>query len=461
MYILTVSEFECSIYSTAGGSEESPHQRSEEVVTYRAKSSLPRGVANGGRRYGRSNSTVTDGNNQESGTTLATPTRSPLPGGWGDRSSGLGNVALSSTLPARVRQRSQSVGGATWTPPTPRRLAGGGGGRSGKEGSGESAGGGSTTSSSQQSPTAQMKSMGMGPRVPLATSLGDSPHRRSGGRGSPIHLVSEDHSPRTSPLAPRTIGAGMTHPRNPSPIHLQSTLVEEEEEEEEEEGDPRSPARQQQQKQQVETTVKSRVPIETESSAFQVDASELEVVLEATTPRRRSIVAVPQSPVRHSSSSASGSPLGSPVKNRKLPVTPGSTSESDSAKDSSPVSTPSPQKPTGTLSPATTQQQRAHSTSPIVVKNRSSGVGEPCLSGRSSSTMALSGGGVAQEEVVEGEDRVDGAATLPRGSTAGSRHTVSYREKPTTQGQLQVNSDISTYSAYSAYSRVHKSTYTQ
>ena len=399
-------------------------------MTFRAKSSLARGVANGGRRPVRSNSTVAVGN-QESYTST-TPTRSPVLA-WGgrgsdvpDRSSGLGNIALSSTLPANVRRRSQSVSGATRTPPTPQRV-----GRSPKEGGRDSnnVSPSSSSSSSQQSSLEMMKLMGLGPRVPLATSLGDSPHKRSGGRGSPVHLVSEDHSPRSSPLAPRTSGGGI-HPRNPSPIHLQSTLVEEEEEEEEVEGGPRSPTRQ-----QMETMVKSRVPIETENSAFQVDASELEVVLEATTPRRRSIiVALPPSPVRKSPSSAPGSPMDSPAQKRKLPATPGSTPESDSVKDLSTPVTPSPQRPPNNLTPAT-QQTRAHSTSPIVTNRGRGGGGEggePCLSGRSSSAAALSVGGGE----VEGGEMVDGAATLPRGgSTSGSRHTVSYNEKSTTQGQ--------------------------
>ena len=396
-------------------------------MTFRAKSSLVRGMANGGRRPVRSNSTVTDSNLES--LNLTTPTRSPVPA-WGgrglgdqvcDRSSGLGNVALSSTLPASIRQRSQSVDGASGTPPTPRRGA-----RSTKGGSGDSNIGSSSSSSSQ---LAKMKSMGLGPRVPLATSLGDSPHKRPGGRASPVHLVSEDHSPRSSPLAPRTSSSGgnpaIIHPRNPSPVHLQSTLVEEEEEEEEE--GLKSPTRQQERRQHVEITVKSRVPIETESSAFQVDASELEVVLEATTPRRRSIVALPQSPVRQSPSSVPGSPMDSPVGKRKLPITPGSTPESNGARNSLLPATHSLQKLPNSLTPATLQT-RAHSTSPIAVTNRGGGGGgEEVLSGRSSSAMVLSAG-----EGGERGDVVDGAATLPRGSTTGSRHTVS--EKLPTQG---------------------------
>ena len=394
-------------------SEERPGEEGEgEVVTYRAKSSLTRGVANGVRRIGRSNSTVADGNRGTSDdSSVATPTRSPQvrSGERHGRSSGLGNVALS-TLPASIRHRSQSVGGASaGTPPTPRRA-----GQQKRE-------------ESERQSMMKIKAMGLGPRVPLAISLTDSPRRGSGGRTSPAHLFSEDHSPRSSPLAPRTNSA--PYPRNPSPIHLQSPLVEEEEEEEE---GVASPTRVHSRHTVVEHMVKSRVPIETESAAFKVDASELEVVLEAATPRRRSIVALPQQ-----SASLPGSPMGSPARQRKLPMTPGSTPESTTTEStvsptSSSSSSQSPRKlprVPDNLAPQHGNSARAHSTSPVVTNRGSGGEGErggPCLSGRSASVMALSG----ERESVDGG--VAGRAKI--------RHSVSFKEKPThcqpTKGQF-------------------------
>ena len=397
-------------------SEEKEKERGDKEVIFRATSSMARGVANGGRRVGRSNSTITDSSN------LATPTRSPRALRSSERlshqsrSSGMGNIALSSTLPTSVRQRSQSVGGATVTPPLRK-----------------------TGSSTDRVSVAKMKAMGQGPRVPLATSLGDSPHQGSRGQSSPVHLVSEDHSPRSSPLAPRTAGysATSTPLRNPSPINLHSTLVEEEEEDE-----VRSPtARDQGEREKsavvVEQMVKSRVPIETESAAFQVDASELEVVLEAT-PKRHSIVALPSQRKNSSGSSSSqpASPLGSPARQRKLPITPGSTPEGGADMKTLPSSSASssrklPQLPTG-LAPA--NSSRAHSTSPIVAKGESgrleSDGGAPSQIGRSASALGLT-------EVVEKEGE-----TQPDGSDAGGcsgasgriRHTVRVKEKSTPQG---------------------------
>lgn len=337
-----------------------------KVDTYRARSSLPRGISNGGRRVARPGSTIVDGNNRGS----LTPDMSPLPLGSSDghrnRSSGLGNVVTVS--PSPNKKRSQSVSGTTGTPPTGSEVKSGGGG------------------DGAQQNVAAIKSMGLGPRVPLATSLGDSPHRGSSGGGA-AHLVSEDHSPRSSPLAPRTTGGGHHHhhhSKNHSPIHLQSTLVEEEEEEEE--GGENGSTATNSGDLGVETAVQSRVPIETESAAFKVDASELEIVLEAT-PRRRSIVADPPSPVRRASSSSSshpGSPVDSPTHNSKSAGTPSQESPNEQ-----PVVL-------DTLTPVVSRTDtRAHSTSPIVTKGR----GDSCLSGRSASTTALSGGGDGQDGI--------------------------------------------------------------
>ena len=424
---------------------QSPEKgRRDEVVTYRAKSSggLARGAgARRGSGVGRLGSMDAESHNHQPSTTEAdqnssleslggsnqsTPTHSHLLGSTKGlrssdrtadrkRSSGLGNITHSSTLPASMRPRSQSMSGAS--------------------GSRYSRGGTKSTLPTEKDTrqlSSHMKSMGLGPRVPLATSLSDSPRKGSTATSRTAHFASSDFSPE--PSASLTMHG--VSDRTASPIQLEPTLVEEEEEGEGEEGGEgsargrtvpdRSPQRRQ------EKVVNSRVPIETESSAFKVDARELQVVLEATPRQSKSIVAKPQVKQTRSVSLPS-SPSSSPARRRKLPSVPGadSTSDGNASKESLPMNQESrkPVEVQQTLTPASQRGDgRTQSTSPIAT-NRGSQGGDPYLTERSVSTMALTGGSGGVEEQM----------TSPRTSNATSlKHTVSLKEKPT-QGIISVS----------------------
>ena len=351
----------------------------KEVVTYRAKSSLARGDRSARHaRVQRANSVIVDNREDSSESLSTTPTHSPLLGstralGNSDRSrsSGLGNVANSSTLPASIRRsRAQSMSGASTTT----------GSRSGRTKPATS-GDKKESSGSQQQSLSHIKSMGLGPRVPLAKSLSDSPRRGSAGAS---RIAAGLASPKTSPAH------GLA--RNPSPIQLESTLMEEDEDGEEG-GSGSSRGGGSLARQSVGQTVKSRVPIETESAAFQVDVSELEIVLEAR-PRRQSIV-------------VASAPATKPQQSVSLPC--------------SPSRSPARQKTAPELT------GHAQSTSPVATGVRDER-GTPCLSERSSSAMGLVGGrgGGGEREGGAGEE-IDGFSTVPRRSSA--KHSVSFKEQ--------------------------------
>lgn len=392
-------------------------QKKSEVVTFRAKSSsLTRGNARRGIARSQSISSESrhhqkpidvDQESSEScgGSNLSTPNHSPMLGSIRtlrnsdrttdrSRSSGLGNITHSSTLPASIRRRAQSMSEAT--PQSSRD--------------------GKTTDSCPRQKSSHQKSVGLGPRVPLATSKTDSPALPRGTCGTrTAHLVSGDLTPK-SPATQRG-----SHPaRNPSPIQLESTLLEEDEEGQ----DPGSPV-----KRHVDQTVKSRVPMETESAAFKVDTRELQVTLEATPGLSvgRSIVAVPPQPVSLGSSSLPNSPSGSPSRQRRLPTVPGSNSNSPTGAVTAPSGTTLTHNPRKlpelpqSLTPFAQQSvNRAQSTSPIVNRNqRESGRN---LGGRSMSTLALAGGVVSERDGGSSP-----SMTLPR----RIKHTVSFKEKST------------------------------
>ena len=374
-----------------------------------------------------------------SGSSPSTPTRSPLLGTTrglrsSDRSndrnkrSGMGNIAHSATLPIHLRHRSQSVS-------EPRT-------RTGRTGEGNAVSGRKRGDSVSKQLSLPSKSPSpLGPRVPLGTSLTDSPVLRSsrdsagsrssrdssGSRGAHMVVGGGELSPKTS--TPRA-----HPPRNPSPIQLDATLMEEDEEEAEagaEAGEGKSGKENKVSgstaKREASQVVKSRVPIETESAAFQVDARELQITLEACPGLsvKRNIV-VSRQPVKQNSSSAPSSPNIS--LSRKVPPNRPSTEEAGnkSLPDDNTAAQPSsgrklPELPQS-LSPfsrGNSSNSRAHSTSPIVGSHgRDSTDG---LSDHSASTLALSGGlGNGRE----GGSGLVSSMSLPR----RNRHRVSFKE---------------------------------
>lgn len=421
-------------------------KRSEEVVTYRAKSTggLVRGVgarrASGVGRLGSidadSRTTThhqplaTDTDRDSSleslgGSNQTTPTHSPLLGSTKvlrssdrtadrSRSSGLGNITHSSTLPASMRPRSQSMSGASLSRH----------GRGGTKSTLPTDRDRRAAESDARHVSSHMKSMGLGPRVPLATSLSDSPRRRSPVTGHTGHFVGSD----VSPEHPTSLSVHGVGGRTASPIQLESTLVEEEEVDGVEGGESEgggtvlegSPRRQQQ-------VVKSRVPIETQSSAFKVDARELQVVLEAAPQPSKSIVATPPAAKQTHSISLPSSPSSSPGRRRKLPIPPGADLPSSSSipKESLPMNEDSRKLVQQTLAPGLQRGDgRAQSTSPIAA-TRVSQREDPCLIERSVSTMALTGG----------SGRVEGQMTSPRSSnTTTLKHTISSLKEKSAQG---------------------------
>ena len=369
-----------------------------------------------------------------SGSSPSTPTHSPLLGTTSNnrnKRSGMGNIAHSATLPIHLRHRSQSVS-------EPRTRTG----RSGRTGEGSAVSGRRRGDSVSKQLSLPSKSPSpLGPRVPLGTSLSDSPVLRSsrdsagsrssrdssGSRGAQVVVGGGELSPKTS--TPRA-----HPPRNPSPIQLDATLMEEDEEEVEEEteaGEGKSGKENKVSgstaKREASQVVKSRVPIETESAAFQVDARELQITLEACPGLnvRRNIV-VSRQPVKQNSSSAPSSPNIS--LSRKVPPNRPSTEEagSKSLPDDNTAAQPSsgrklPELPQS-LSPfsgGNSSNSRAHSTSPIVgSQGRDSTDG---LSDRSASTLALSGGLGSSRE---GGSGLVSSMSLPR----RNRHRVSFKE---------------------------------
>lgn len=299
------------------------------------------------------------------------------------RSSGLGNVTHSSALPASVRRRAQSVSEATPRSRNTRKAV-------------------SNLGKKMDHP----KSLGKGPRVPLATSKTDSPVHKSSGTHSP-HLVSGELTAK-SPATPRNGGQPA---RNPSPIQLESTLVEEDEDGGDTGGrkGQESPV-----KRQADQTVTSRVPIETESAAFQVDARELQVTLEAI-PRLSVGESIVAAPLQSDSTSLPTSPSGSPSRKSKLPLT-GPESTPPTSTQTSATLTHSPNR-----LPEPHTGGRAKSTSPIVGLNHGENESPLCNS-RSMSTMALAGGTGGERESGQRS-----SMTLPR----KSKHTVIFKEKST------------------------------
>ena len=390
----------------------------KEDVTYRAKSSLARGdPANRGgrRRVQRANTIILDsrGDSSDALSNQSTPTHSPLLGSThalrssdrtgdrtGDRSrtSGLGNITHSSTLPASIRRRSQSMSGPSTT------------GSKSSRNTGKSR----DLNNPQQQSLSHMKSIGLGPRVPLATTLSDASRRGSG------VMRPRSASPKSSPVRCGGI-VGVNPARNSSPIQLDSTLVEEDEELEEGVETVSGKTGDSSVRQQVGNTVQSRVPIETESAAFKVDASELEIILEAK-PRRQSIVVSSPPPTTKQQRSVSlpSSPSGSPARQRRSLIVPAPELESTDGAGTATASSPStpaqrklPELPHN-LAPF---YSRTQSTSPIAATKRE----DPCLSGRSSSSMALAEGGGGREVVG------DGFLTLPRRHSA--KNTVVFKEQ--------------------------------
>ena len=384
--------------------ESKEKQKESDVVTFRAKSnSLVRSSrAHSMYLEGRHRRHRVGGDRESSEScgesNPSTPTDSPLGSIRAlrnsdrstdrSRSSGLGNITHSSTLPASVRRRAQSMSEATprssKAPPAGRKA---------------------DPNTRQKSD--HQKSIGKGPRVPLATAQTDSPVHRSSVTNS-AHLVSGELTAEST-ITSRSDGG---HPgRNPSPMQLDSTLVEEDEEVGETGGS--SKAQESIVKQQADQTVKSRVPIEIESAAFQVDTRELHVTLEGI-PRLdvgRSTTAAPLQP---GSTSLPNSPSGSPSRRSKLPP-----SEPEFTPPLSVTSTHSSATPTPTSTKPETEG-RAKSTSPVV--GLPQGEDESPLSGRSMSTMALAG--------LTGSEREGGqrsSMTLPR----RNKHTVAFKEKST------------------------------
>lgn len=304
------------------------------------------------------------------------------------RSSGLGNITHSSTLPASVRRRAQSMSDAT-----PRSSKAPPAGRNARK---------ADPNTRQKSD--HQKSIGKGPRVPLATAQTDSPVHR-GLVTCSAHLVSGELTAE-SPVTLKSDGGHLG--RNPSPIQLDSTLVEEDEEAGETGGS--SKAQESLVKQQADQTVKSRVPIETESAAFQVDTRELQVTLEGI-PRLSVGRSTTAAPLQPGSTSLPNSPSGSPSRRSKLPPP-----EPESTPPLSVTSIHSSATPTPTSTKPETEG-RAKSTSPIV--GLPHGESESPLSSRSMSTMALAGS--------EREDGQRSSMTLPR----RNKHTVAFKEKST------------------------------
>ena len=382
-----------------------------DIVTYRAKSSLVRG-ARRGSGVGRSSWMTAENRHGDavnvdhdsssgSDSNQSTPTHSPLLGSTAalrssdrttdrSRTSGMGNISRSSTLPASIRQRSQSMSGTITT-------------HRGRGGTKPTLPGARVDSDTQQD-MSRMKLMGLGPRVPLATSRTDSP-RRGSLTNHTAHLVSGEVMSKTS------VTARVPPVRNPSPVQVEPALIEEDEDGGRE-GEGRgsmtpegSPVRC-----RVGHVVKSRVPIETESAAFRVDARELQGVILEANPRQsvsKSIVATAWTKQQRSVS-LPGSPSRSPVRQK--------TNERLTVAQISPRKHPNLPE-TLTTSHLQRSNVRAQSASPIVARQG----GDPCLSERSV-LMALAESGAADAQA--------------RSNGTGIKHTVSFKEKPT-QGELQ------------------------
>ena len=405
MYVYSVG---IGIVQTGKKHKSHGEEKQSEVETYRAKSSSLTRSANSRKGTGRSKSINLEGQSPvdtdrefKSRSTQSTPTHSPLVGSGKalqssdrSRSSGLGNITHSSTLPANIRPRSQSTSGGTTS-----KSATHGGALNRK------------TDSNHQQKSAHNKSVGLGPRVPLGTSRTDS--LSSSQRGSVAshtpHIVSTDVTTRSSNSTPR---GGSHTMRNPSPIQLDSTLVEEDEEGQEEEGEggrgrKRSSVKQ---KKLTEQTVTSRVPIDTESAAFQVDTRELQVTLEANpclSVGRSTAASQPVQLVKQGSTSLPSSPSQSPAKHRRLSTVPGSNPPTGNLQRSATPPTHNLRKSSEPQLLATFPEKsdsRAHSTSPGV-DDTDQGRGNPCLSERSVSM------------------------TLPRNYSSSIKHTVSSKEK--------------------------------
>lgn len=388
--------------------ETKEKQKESEVVTFRAKSnSLVRSTRAHSMYLDSRHRRHRAGGDRESSESCgesnpSTPTDSQLGSTRAlrnsdrstdrSRSSGLGNITHSATLPASVRRRAQSMSEAT-----PRSSKAPPAGRNARK-----------TDPNTRQKSDHQKSIGKGPRVPLAMAQTDSPVHRSSATCS-AHLVSGELTAE-SPVTSRSDGGHLG--RNPSPIQLESTLIEEDEEAGETGGN--SKAQESLVKQQADQTVKSRVPIETESAAFQVDTRELQVTLEAI-PRLSVGRSPTATPLQPGSTSLPNSPSGSPSRRSALPP----PSEPESTPPVSVTATHSSTTPTPTsIEPQT--EGRAKSTSPIVGLTR--GDGESPLCGRSMSTMALAG--------LTGSEREGGqrsSTMLPR----RNKHTVAFKEKST------------------------------
>lgn len=402
-----------------GKQEQESKEKQSEVVTFRAKSnSLPRSPRAHSMylesRHRRHRGDVDRESSEScSESNPNTPTDSQLVSTRAlrnsdrttdrSRSSGLGNITHSSTLPASMRRRAQSM-----SETTPRSSKVSPAARNGRKGD-------------LRQKTDYQKSIGKGPRVPLATAQTDSPlHRSSVSRTA--HLMSGELTAESS-VTSRS-GGGHSG-RNPSPIQLESTLVEEDEDTGETGGNNKG--QESLVKPRADQTVKSRVPIETESAAFQVDTRELQVTLEAI-PRLSVGKSITAAPLQSGSTSLPNSPSGSPSRKSKPPP-----SQPESTSPASVTSTQSSATPTHPSSELKTEG-RAKSTSPVVGVTRDDGEGP--LSGRSMSTMALAGT----------TEREGGERSSPR----RNKHTVAFKEK-TTKGICYTCTPVCVYVVPTVY----------